>query len=865
MSMVIRANIPAINTHRNLGQSQSALSSSLSKLSSGYRINKGADGPADLVISEQLRSQMNGLSRAVRNTNEAINVLSIAEGALNEMNNILKKMKALAIHAASDGVTSPDQIEADQAELDSGIQTLQRIADTTKYSDQMLLNGNKDITYTVSTNIVGTQNNQMVDHGASTFEQIYKREGYSVTFGFNGATNVDRDTNIGDADFTKQAMKAYLEIDPTANGISQVDDEGKLTQGQSFILTGALGSRSFNFGKGTAITDIVKAIESYSGSTGVNASLTFNSDQAINQTGTVSQAAGIVDGEVGRTETRLTATTTVFDNTWVDTTGAAPVNKNFITNLAGAAGGLQYGLNTDGQGRIFVKHTGNGSYELYKDQSMSEASLVGVGTSGVAMVERNNSGLSGLTITLDDDAAYGTTAYLSLGNIRLNDAEGTGALDPQTVRANGVMAGNTAASTANNFIMTDSIASGVQLGVNTDKDGKIYTKVEFNAAGLATVYAYNDESMSNEYLVAMSERDLDLKNAGGVILNAIWNDEHTANTGLALHLNHGGFSDDNKDTRLTGSITFTNLGARISSTEYGSDQFIQIQQTEGGLFTYYDQKDRAGSATLVDAGGTGVTYRQYGQDATLNVNGKQMKTRGLELDMATTDVMAKIKFNAGKAGTTTIAQVGYTEGSVFTKNTALTFGDSDAFAAGTANAGFSGLLNNACHNTDESVGKFQGGMNMQLGESAGDQDRTVISLKSMAVSNLGRISHTGQFDKGKAVIETKILSLADVQGGQRADLATDATLSMKIIDAAINDVSSLRAQVGAVQSNMLQTNANNLEVAVEKITETESAIRNTDMASEMTAFTSSQVLQNAGINMLAQANASAQSVLSLLG
>ncbi len=152
-----------------------------------------------------------------------------------------------------------------------------------------------------------------------------------------------------------------------------------------------------------------------------------------------------------------------------------------------------------------------------------------------------------------------------------------------------------------------------------------------------------------------------------------------------------------------------------------------------------------------------------------------------------------------------------------------------------------------------------------MGESAGDQDRTIIAVKSMAVSNLGRIAHTGQFDKGKAVIETKILSLADVQGGQKADLSTNAPLAMKIIEASIDDVSNLRAQLGAVQSNMLQTNVNNLEIAVEKITETESAIRNTDMAAEMTEFTSSQVLQNAGINMLAQANASAQSVLSLLG
>jgi flagellin len=70
MSMVIRSNIAAINTNRNLNSSQNSLQSSLQKLSSGYRINTGADGPADLVISEQLRAQISGLNRAVRNTKE---------------------------------------------------------------------------------------------------------------------------------------------------------------------------------------------------------------------------------------------------------------------------------------------------------------------------------------------------------------------------------------------------------------------------------------------------------------------------------------------------------------------------------------------------------------------------------------------------------------------------------------------------------------------------------------------------------------------------------------------------------------------------------------------------------------------------
>ncbi|MCD8138428.1 MAG: flagellin [Planctomycetaceae bacterium] len=157
MSMVIANNIPAINTKRQFAFSSRGLSGAMEKLSSGYKINTGKDDPSGLVISEQLRSQLAGLQRAQRNTEEAINVMGIAEGALNEMNNILKKMKALAIHSANNGVTSPEQIAADQAEMDSAIQTLDRIAQTTKFSDQYMLNGQKDITFEQNTLTKGTQ------------------------------------------------------------------------------------------------------------------------------------------------------------------------------------------------------------------------------------------------------------------------------------------------------------------------------------------------------------------------------------------------------------------------------------------------------------------------------------------------------------------------------------------------------------------------------------------------------------------------------------------------------------------------------------------------------------------------------------
>jgi flagellin len=93
----------------------------------------------------------------------------------------------------------------------------------------------------------------------------------------------------------------------------------------------------------------------------------------------------------------------------------------------------------------------------------------------------------------------------------------------------------------------------------------------------------------------------------------------------------------------------------------------------------------------------------------------------------------------------------------------------------------------------------------------------------------------------------------------------DSVKAMAIVTRAITDVSSAQANIGVFQANMLETNANNLRVAYEKITSTESYIRDTDMATESTAFTKNQVLMQAGTPMLAQANQLTQSARSLIG
>ena len=134
----INHNISALNTQRNLEVSSYSLSKSLQKLSSGFRINVAADGPADLIISEGLRSQVGGIKAALRNTQESANLLSIAEGALNEVSSLLTTMRALAVHALNRGVVSQSQQDADQAELDRAVSSINRIGQATRFGGDMV-------------------------------------------------------------------------------------------------------------------------------------------------------------------------------------------------------------------------------------------------------------------------------------------------------------------------------------------------------------------------------------------------------------------------------------------------------------------------------------------------------------------------------------------------------------------------------------------------------------------------------------------------------------------------------------------------------------------------------------------------------
>ncbi len=138
--MRINNNLMALNAHRFMTQANSKQSKSLEKLSSGLAINSAADNAAGLAISEKMRAQINGLDQAVSNAQDGISMIQTAEGALQETQNILQRMRELAVQSSNDTNTEGDRAEI-QNEIDQLAQEITRISESTEFNTKTLLDG----------------------------------------------------------------------------------------------------------------------------------------------------------------------------------------------------------------------------------------------------------------------------------------------------------------------------------------------------------------------------------------------------------------------------------------------------------------------------------------------------------------------------------------------------------------------------------------------------------------------------------------------------------------------------------------------------------------------------------------------------
>ena len=161
MSLRINNNIESMNAHRSLLMNDRALSKSLERLASGQKINRAADDPAALVISEHMRAQVSGMEQAIRNNEVAISLVQTAEGSMNEISSILVSLRQRAISAANVGASDQDMIDANQAEIENALASIDRVVSTTQFGHYKLLDG---------TNAAKTETNE--DGSISTQEGL---------------------------------------------------------------------------------------------------------------------------------------------------------------------------------------------------------------------------------------------------------------------------------------------------------------------------------------------------------------------------------------------------------------------------------------------------------------------------------------------------------------------------------------------------------------------------------------------------------------------------------------------------------------------------------------------------------------------
>ncbi|HMM21748.1 MAG TPA: flagellin [Selenomonadales bacterium] len=165
MGMVINHNISALNTWNQLNKNTNSMNSSLEKLSSGYRINSAADDAAGLAISEKMRGQIRGLDQANENAQNGVSLVQTAEGALEETENILQRMRELAVQSASDTNTDDDRANI-QDEIDALVDEINNIANTTEFNTKKLLDGSMGSA--VAAAAANVQTNTSIAAGAST-------------------------------------------------------------------------------------------------------------------------------------------------------------------------------------------------------------------------------------------------------------------------------------------------------------------------------------------------------------------------------------------------------------------------------------------------------------------------------------------------------------------------------------------------------------------------------------------------------------------------------------------------------------------------------------------------------------------------
>jgi len=240
----INTNVQSLVAQRVLGLNNANLSKSLERLSTGLRINRGKDDPAGLIASEALRAELKATNAAISNAQRADQVVNIAEGGLQEISGLLTELQGLLTASSNSAGLSQDERQANQLQIDSILQTIDRISSSTAFQGMKLLNGNMDYTVeSVSSAITDYRINAAKFTGSSLGVDLVVTQSaqQGIMFLSMGGTSINLN-DAGSGNFTIE-------------------------------VTGSKGSRELSFASGTALSTVVNTINSFTDVTGLVASV----------------------------------------------------------------------------------------------------------------------------------------------------------------------------------------------------------------------------------------------------------------------------------------------------------------------------------------------------------------------------------------------------------------------------------------------------------------------------------------------------------------------------------------------------------------------------------------------------------------
>ena len=800
MTLRINTNVSALNAHKNLVKNDSSLSASLEKLSSGLRINRAADDASGMAIADSLKSQSLGLGQAIRNANDGISMVQTADGALEESINIVNTIKTKAIQAAQDGQTTESR-KAIQADIDKLMAELDNIAKTTSFNGQKLLSG------------------------------VFTNKAFQVG-AYSGETV---GISIGSSESTKTGHLTTANLTADSTGEVRLSITSSIQDTTVKIKSVTLGyDNDPNSGMG-ALADAINAV---SDSTGVTAQASVKSTStnavAAGSTGSDFAINGVVIGAVTVEANDDNGALVNAINTKSDQHGvtASVDASGYLTltasdgraiQVTGDTGAVLLGSDMSTLGSIKLFQIGANEIKI-----SDEAEVVSLNTS--ANVALSAAATTTVDSTLAKGTVIGSASTLKAGSemgftLTTNNLDGnvTTTLD-STLTAGSVLASGS------------TIKSGSVVGGSVDLKSNVTTTTDsYLAVGTVigsgatlkkgTQVTTTFEANGNTYSAGTTLQSDVTLSTNGVTLTA----ELTAKAGSTITSNStiAGGSSVGGDLVTSGANTMTVATTLKAGSVITDDTSLSIKSGSviGGDVTISATVVTASRDMALKTGSTLKATSELAKGSTIGGNVTVSKTATLA---GTMTLAAGSQLAAGsiiKAGTVINTDIWTTGGNLLKAGTVL---EGDAITSGT------NYLNNS--------------QSLVLGSTLASG--SVLAASQTAASGSSATTTVGD-------VEKFTLSDVDVTSQDSAQVA------ISIADSALKNLDKVRSGLGSTQNQLTSTIAN-ISVTKVNISSAESAIRDVDFAEESSNFSKMQILTQASTFALAQANASAQNVMSLL-